>query len=138
MAKQKLQTIIRTNGEAETVDMLYYKKGELSSINIDGEKMEIVFYDEAEENMEMHSDYFDYTISTQPIDGLAFNSAVANVMSKPILDLMVKYNFPIEEMKMVNYNLAELFKKNEDKAYKKLFGTTPKKVTMNIFHDILD
>lgn len=136
--KATLKTIIRRDGELETVDGLFYKKDTLSSINITGEDMEIIFYDEKLENINLHVDYFDYAISVQPIEGLAFDSSVANIISKGVLDLLVKYNFPIDDMKYVNHNLAELFKMNEDRAYEKLFGSKPSKVTMNRLHEILD
>jgi hypothetical protein len=109
----------------------------VSSITDNEETFTVKYVDETKDDEVYHMDYKELIVTDQPITMNEFVQRKANIITKPLLDLLRKYSYPINDMRVVIDVLNAIFKENEYRCYEKLFSSKPEGVTMNDFDRIL-
>jgi hypothetical protein len=84
-----------------------------------------------------HNDYRELIITDEAIGLSEFMQRKANVITKPFLDLLRKYEYPINDIKFAIDVISNILKENEYRAYQKVYGCKPEEITLNQFDDIL-
>lgn len=102
-----------------------------------GEHFIVKFIDETKADEVYHNDYKELIVTDAPIGNGELMQRKANVVTRPLLDILRKYEFAIGDVKFVIDVLNNIFRENEMRSYVKLFGNSPDKITMNDFDRIL-
>jgi hypothetical protein len=95
------------------------------------------YFDETKVSETYHNDYKELIVTDKPIGMGELMQRKANVVTRPLLDIIRKYNYPINDMKFAVDVLNNIFKENEYRSYEKAMGSSPEKITMNDFDRIL-
>jgi hypothetical protein len=84
-----------------------------------------------------HNDYKELILTDKMIGVYELKLRKANVVTKPLLELLSKYDYPVDDLQHMIKVLTEVLNANQERCYTKLFGRSPQEVSMKDFERIL-
>ena len=133
----QVKTTVTKDGESKEFDCLYYKGTAIEEAVIDGDKLIIKLLPKNMPDVEMHADFFPYVVVNQPLNGYAFYMAESILILEKLLDILRKYEYPIDKMSWVVKQFNKSMETSQDKAFEIKFGVPRSELTINIVEDVL-